>query len=70
MDTLKELDVVALLRDRSDLGVRRGWVGTLLLEVSPGVWEVEFADRRGRTVATAAIEAGELLLLQMNPALT
>ena len=70
MDTLNELDVVALLRDRPDLGVRRGWVGTLLLELSPGVWEVEFADRGGRTVTTAPIEADELLLLHLDPALT
>lgn len=69
MDRLKELDVVALLRDRPDLGLRRGWVGTLLLELNPWVWEVEFADRQGRTVATAALEARELLQLQMNPAL-
>ncbi len=65
---LKEHDVVALLRDKPDLGVRRGWVGTLLLELAPGVWEVEFADRDGRTIATAAIEAADLLALQMDQA--
>jgi hypothetical protein len=66
---LKELDVVALLRDKPDLGLRRGQVGALLTELSPGVWEVEFADDEGRTVAMAAVEAGDLLALQMNAAL-
>lgn len=68
MPSLKEHDVVALLRERSDLGLRRGWVGTLLLELAPGVWEVEFADAQGRTVATAAVEDADLLVLQMDPA--
>ena len=65
---LKELDVVALLRDKPDLGLRRGWVGTLLLRQAPGVWEVEFSDNDGRTVATAALDESDLLALQMNPA--
>jgi hypothetical protein len=65
---LKQLDVVALLSDKPDLGLRRGWVGTLLLEVSPGVWEVEFADSQGHTVATAPLNGADLLQLQMDPA--
>ena len=68
MAALKQLDVVALLRDKPDLGLRRGWVGTLLLVVAPGVWEVEFADSQGRTVATAPLSGGDLLQLQMDPA--
>jgi hypothetical protein len=68
--SLKELDVVAVLRDRPDLGVSRGWVGTLLLELSGGIWEVEFADTRGTTIKTAPVEAGDLLLLQMDPVAT
>jgi len=66
--TLKELDVVALLRDRPDQGLRQGWVGTLLLELSPGVWEVEFTDQSGHTVTLATCEASDLLALQMDPA--
>lgn len=66
---LKEHDVIALLRDRPDLNLRRGWVGTLLLELGPGVWEVEFAGSEGRTLATAALDAEDLLLLEMEPAL-
>jgi hypothetical protein len=65
---LKEHDVVALLRDKPDQGLRRGWVGTLLLELAPGVWEVEFADQAGRTVAQASCDASDLLLLEMTPA--
>ena len=68
MGTLKENDVVALLRDQPDQGLKQGWVGTILLELSPGVWEVEFADQGGRTIALAACEASDLLALQLDPA--
>lgn len=66
MATLKEHDVVAVLSDKPDGAVRRGWVGTLLLELAPGIWEVEFSDRDGRTIATAALEAADLLALEMD----
>lgn len=68
MAGLKQNDVVALLRDKPDQGLGRGWVGTLLLELAPGVWEVEFADDSGRTVAQAPCNASDLLLLEMTPA--
>ncbi|MCR6645942.1 MAG: DUF4926 domain-containing protein [Terricaulis sp.] len=65
---MQEHDVVALLRDRPDLGLRRGWVGTLLLELEPGAWEVEFADHQGRTIGTVALAESDLLVLQLDPA--
>ncbi|MES1198721.1 MAG: DUF4926 domain-containing protein [Pseudomonadota bacterium] len=69
MPTFKELDVVAALRDLPEVGVRRGWVGTVLMELAPGVWEVEFSDTQGRTVTTAAVGVADLLALNMDPAL-
>jgi len=66
LSALKELDLVAVLRDNPDLGVRRGWVGTLLLQLAPDVWEVEFSDRNGRTIATAPLGTADLLALQMD----
>ena len=57
------------LRDRPDLGLVQGWVGTLLSKLTPGVWEVEFADGQGRTIATAPLPANDFLILQMDPAL-
>jgi hypothetical protein len=68
LGALKEHDVVALLRDKPDQGVRRGWVGTLLLQLAPGVWEVEFSDGRGQTVVMASLDEADLLALQMDPA--
>ena len=59
MASPKQLDVVAVLRDRPDLGLIQGWVGTLLSELAPGVWEVEFADGEGRTIATTR-KSGDL----------
>ena len=68
MAALKEFDTVALLRDKPDQGLRRGWVGALLLELAPGVWEVEFVGQDGETVAQAPCDEKDLLLLEMTPA--
>lgn len=48
--TVQALDVVALLRDRLELGLLAGHVGTVVEELSPQVFEVEFLDESGHTV--------------------
>ncbi len=53
-DLPKLLDVVALLEDVPDHGLQRGQVGTVVEELAPGVFEVEFADDAGRTYGQAA----------------
>ncbi len=62
-DTLQLLDIVALLTDLPDEKVRVGQVGTIVEELADGVYEVEFADAKGRTLATCAVEAKDLLKL-------
>ena len=57
------LDVVALTEDIPDNGLRRGQVGTIVEILGPGVFEVEFADNDGRTYATLAVNAKQLLVL-------
>ena len=64
--SLQLLDVVALLTDLPAAGLERGQVGTLVEELAPGVYEVEFSDEDGRTYATAAIGANELLPLRYD----
>jgi hypothetical protein len=59
----KLLDVVALLGDLPEENLRRGQVGTVVEELSPGGFEVEFSDNHGRTYATAAVHAHRLLVL-------
>ena len=58
------LDVVALTEDIPDRGLRRGQVGTIVEILGPEVFEVEFADNEGRTYATLALNAKQLLVLR------
>ncbi len=60
---LKLLDVVALLTDSPDEKLSIGQVGTIVEELADGVFEVEFADTKGRTLTTCAVEAKDLLKL-------
>jgi Domain of unknown function (DUF4926) len=64
---VKPLDVVALLEDRPDLGLAQGEMGTAVGGLSPGVWEVEFADDSGRTYARAALKETDVLVLRSRP---
>jgi hypothetical protein len=57
------LDVVALTEDIPDHGLRRGQVGTIVEDLGPDVFEVEFADNEGQTYATLALNAKQLLVL-------
>jgi hypothetical protein len=68
-DTPKLLDVVALLEDIPNHGLRRGQVGTVVEELAPGVFEVEFSDDTGRTYALLALRSGQMIVLHYEPAL-
>lgn len=59
----KLLDVVALLDYVSDRRLQIGQVGTIVEELAPSIYEVEFADNQGATIATCAVEADKLLKL-------
>ena len=54
---LKFHDVVALMEDRPEEGLRRGQIGTVIDVYEPGVFEVEFADTQGQTYASLALRA-------------
>lgn len=58
---IKVLDTVALLQDLPEAGLQRGQVGTVVEELDPGVFEIEFSDDQGRTYASLAVEASRLL---------
>ena len=64
---IKLLDVVALTGDLPERGLRRGQVGTVVEQLAPDVFEVEFSDDDGRTYATAALPAPQLLVLHYKP---
>ena len=61
------LDVVALTVDLPKRGLRRGQVGTVVEVLDTGVFEVEFSDNDGRTYATLALRAIQLIALHYQP---
>lgn len=65
---IKLLDVVALTEDLPGRGLRRGQVGTVVELLDEDVFEVEFADNQGRTYATLALKADQLMVLHYEPA--
>jgi len=69
METQIELlEVVALDEDVPERGLLRGQVGTVVEELDEGVFEVEFADDDGRTYASLALRASQLMVLHYEPA--
>ncbi len=65
---IRLLDVVALTDDLREKGLVRGQVGTVVEELAPGVFEIEFSDDSGRMYAHAAIEAQCLIVLHYETA--
>ena len=62
------LDVVALTTDLPQRKLRRGQVGTIVETLAPDVYEVEFSDNEGRTYASLALRADQLIVLRYEPA--
>lgn len=61
------LDVVALTEGLPQRGLYRGQVGTIVEVLGPGAFEVEFSDDEGRTYASLALKAEQLLALHYEP---
>jgi hypothetical protein len=68
MTNLKLLDVVALAEDLPEEGLMRGQVGTIVEELAPDVFEVEFSDNLGRAYAMLGLRIEQLLLLRYEVA--
>jgi hypothetical protein len=66
-ETIKELDVVALLNDHPEESLVAGQVGTVVDILEEGVFEVEFSDEQGRTYAMCALKEDELMRLHYSP---
>jgi len=67
MAELEKLSVVALIEDLPAKGLNRGQVGTIVEDLAPGVFEVEFSDDQGRTYASAALHSDQLMRLYHEP---
>ena len=63
MAELEMLSVVALIQDLPAKGLKRGQVGTIVQDLAPGVYEVDFSDDQGRTYASVALHAEQLMRL-------
>lgn len=62
------LDVVALTEPLPQHDLLRGQVGTVVEILAPDVFEVEFSDDSGRTYASVAVRADQLIVLHYQPA--
>jgi uncharacterized protein DUF4926 len=70
-EPIKLLDVVALTVDLPERNLFRGQVGTVVEELAPGVYEVEFSDSNsGQTYAMLALKTEQLMALRYEPAQT
>lgn len=67
MAEIEMLSVVALLQDSPEHSLVRGQVGTVVEDLAPGVYEVEFCDDEGRTYAMASLKADQLMRLHHEP---
>lgn len=59
--TLVELDVVALRHPLPEVGLVAGQQGVIVLELAPGVFEVEFFDDFGNTLFTLPLKTEEIV---------
>jgi len=63
MTYFKTLDNVASLIDHAEYGLVKGQVGTIVEMFGDNVFEVEFSDKKGRTLTTVAVDEKDLMLL-------
>jgi len=66
METIKELHTVALLKDIPAKNLHRGDVGTVVIDLSDVMAEVEFVDEKGKTTSLASIEKSDLIRLRLE----
>lgn len=69
-DMIQLLDVVALLKPMPNHRLHRGQIGAVVEELSSDAFEVEFADNHGRTFASLAVNAADLMVLHDEPTKT
>ena len=67
MNTINELDAVALTTDLPEHGLKRGDVGTAVLVHGGGAaFEVEFVGYDGHTVALVTLESAQVRALRSD----
>ncbi|MDR9367134.1 MAG: DUF4926 domain-containing protein [Balneolaceae bacterium] len=66
MESIKELHTVALLKNIPEKNLHRGDVGTVVVDLSDTMAEVEFVDQKGRTSELATLEKKDLIRLRLE----
>jgi hypothetical protein len=64
---IRLLDAVALLEDVPKAQLLRGQVGTVVEELAPDVYEVEFSDGDGQAYASLSLRSDQLMVLHHEP---
>lgn len=67
MAELELFAVVAVLRDLPEQRLVRGQVGTIVEQLAPGAYLVEFCDDEGRTYALTPLRCEDLIRLHHRP---
>jgi hypothetical protein len=62
-ETIKLLDVVALLKGKPEYKLLRGQIGTIVERYSNTEFEVEFSDNNGKTISLLTLSTDEIMLL-------
>ncbi len=62
-DKIKILDVVAVVEEIPEHGLKRGEVGTVVDRWKDGTFEVEFSDDTGEAYAFVALQSKQIMLL-------
>ncbi|MBK5278708.1 MAG: DUF4926 domain-containing protein [Bacteroidia bacterium] len=63
---MKVLDVVAMLHDLFGKKLLKGQVGTVVEQLDENVFEVEFVNTKGETIALEEVHADNLFLLHFE----
>ena len=63
---IKVLDVVAVLNDMPDKNLLKGQVGTIVERLDENVFEIEFVNSNGETIAMEEINEDNLFLLHFE----
>jgi len=71
INSIKLLDVVALLVDLPQYNLWYGQVGTVVEILAGGqAFEIEFSDRQGRTYESLGLRPEQLMVLRYEPTFT
>ncbi|HEY5327465.1 MAG TPA: DUF4926 domain-containing protein [Mucilaginibacter sp.] len=62
-ETIKLLDVVALLKGKPENKLMRGQIGTIVERYGNTEFEVEFSDNNGKTISLLTLSTDEIMLL-------